>query len=387
MPENKIMSDVDKKKNITGIGRRTKWVLCLILVFSILIITSGCEEESNNLYLNDAAKLFKEGNYADAETAFLKAIRKGDKSLTVFSGYAFNQLKLGDLEGAKALFELMINQNNTYGNYFDKEPETGDAVRKGLLSIYMEENDFEGAVAILKELGQNTSDKKKSAEYKSKAATLAFRIYNDSIENSVNGEQEGSSSVYKEDDLIEMITDSIESGNEDIKMYLMRADLYWNKGEKDLWEADERKIIELKDYAIDEFNAIYGMYLEDKSDKEILELVDDAEYYLKGHAAYIDDYSEIIPMMLKAADISSHVEWEHDSSYYFDLAENYIKAAEDKNASDNQILKYQIIVAERKGKMELAYKLLGVYLEHCPDDRMAYKEQKYLENRLGISVD
>ena len=387
MPENKIMSDVDKKKNITGIGRRTKWVLCLILVFSILIITSGCEEESNNLYLNDAAKLFKEGNYADAETAFLKAIRKGDKSLTVFSGYAFNQLKLGDLEGAKALFELMINQNNTYGNYFDKEPETGDAVRKGLLSIYMEENDFEGAVAILKELGQNTSDKKKSAEYKSKAATLAFRIYNDSIENSVNGEQEGSSSVYKEDDLIEMITDSIESGNEDIKMYLMRADLYWNKGEKDLWEADERKIIELKDYAIDEFNAIYGMYLEDKSDKEILKLVDDAEYYLKGHAAYIDDYSEIIPMMLKAADISSHVEWEHDSSYYFDLAENYIKAAEDKNASDNQILKYQIIVAERKGKMELAYKLLGVYLEHCPDDRMAYKEQKYLENRLGISVD
>ena len=55
----------------------------------------------------------------------MKAIRNGEKSLTVFSGYAFNQLKAGDISGAKALFELMMNQQNTYGNYFDKEPETG----------------------------------------------------------------------------------------------------------------------------------------------------------------------------------------------------------------------------------------------------------------------
>ena len=390
-PENNMFDNVNNVKLYTGTGRRIKYILCLVLMLAVLAFCSGCEEEGSNLYLDDAAKLFKEGKYADAETAFLKAIRNGEKNLTVFSGYAFNQLKAGDTEGAKALFELMINQNNTYGNYFDREPDTGEAVRKGLLQIYLSENNYEGAVSLLKELGENTQDTKESTKYKAEAASLAFRVYNDSKAEAEADTSDGGvkkpSSIYREDDVIALVTDAIESGNEDLKLYMMRADMYWVKGEKDLWEADERRIIELKDYALDEYNAIYGMYLEEKTDKEILKLVDDTEYYLKGHAAYIDDYSQIIPMILKAADLSTHEEWEHDSAYYFDLAEQYIKAAEDKNASDNQILKYQIIVAERKGKMELAYKLLGVYLEHCPDDRMAYKEQKYLENRLGITVE
>ena len=185
--------------------------------------------------------------------------------------------------------------------------------------------------------------------------------------------------------MIALITDAIDAGNQNIKMYRMRGDLYWIKGEWDLWESDERKIIELKDYAVDEYNAILGMRISEKGVAEVLSLVDEAVVYLNGHSAYIDDYTDIIPMILTAADYSTRIEWKNDSQYYFDLAEAYIKAAEDKEVSDNEILKYKIIVAERKGKMELAYKLLGVYLEHCPEDRMAYKEQKYLENRLGVS--
>ena len=369
--------NINKKRKILKYGN--KFCMCLILIFGILVL-SACTSE--NIYLNDAADFFKEGKYREAETSFLKAIRNGEKSITVFAGYAFNQLKSGDIKGAKALFELMINQNNTYGNYFDAEPETGEAVRRGLLKIYLDENDYEKAVVMLKELGDTIKDKTQSAEFKADAVALAWRMSN------LDEEQSGTKSkepLYDTDELIKMITESIEAGNEDTKSYRMRADLYWTKQEWDLWEADERKIIGLKDYAMDEYNCIYGMRLEEKSPAEVLELVDEVVVYLNGRSSYIDDYSEILPMVLKAAELSTRIEWKNDSNYYFDLAEKYIKAAEDKNASDNEILKFKIIVAEKKGKMELAYKLLGVYLEHCPDDRMAYKEQKYLENRIGVT--
>jgi len=380
------MIKIPKNITIKSIIRKSGRILSgLALFLSVGIGITGCSGDTR--YLNKAADLYAEGKYADAETEFLRAIRNGEKSVTVFSGYAFNQLKLGDIEGAKALFELMMNQNNTYGNYFDKEPATGEAVRKALLNIYIEESDYEEAVVLLKQLGETVTDKTKAAEYKAEAALLAWRVDSEYYFSDTKDDEKKGEPLNNTDELIALITDAIDAGNETIKMYRMRADLYWLKGEWDLWESDERKIIELKDYAIDEYNAIYGMRLEEKGVAEVLSLVDEAVVYLNGHSAYIDDYTEIIPMVLKAADYASRLEWKNDSAYYFDLAEGYIKAAEDKNISDNEILKYKIIVAERKGKMELAYKLLGVYLEHCPDDRMAYKEQKYLENRIGVSTE
>ena len=368
----------DYNVNKSRTGHRRYILLCLVLVLSLFIL-SGCATEEVS-YINDAADYYKAGKYAEAEASFLKALRNGEKSVTVFSGYAFNQLKSGDLEGAEALLGIMVNQDNTYGNYFEKEPETGEAVRRALLEIYMAKNEYESAIALLRQLGEKTTDKKKEAEYKSSAALLAWQMNSD-IE-----EGEGQSApVYSNDELIKLVTDAIDSGNETIKLYKMRANLYWLKEEWDLWEADERKVIELKEYAIEEYRAIYGMRLEEKTPADVLALVDEMVTYLNIHSAYIEGYGDIIPMILKAAELTKRVEWEHDDKYYFDLADKYIKAAQDKNISDTEILKYQIIIAEKKGKMEIAYKLLGVYLEHCPEDRMAYKEQKYLENRIGVT--
>ncbi|MCR5205630.1 MAG: hypothetical protein K6E47_11290 [Lachnospiraceae bacterium] len=361
------ITERDYNVNKTRNGHRSYILLCLVLVLGLFVLT-GCTTEEVS-YINDAADYYEAGKYAEAEASFLKAIRNGDKSIAVFSGYAFNQLKAGDIEGAESLFGIMVNQDITYGNYFDKEPETGEAVRLSLLQIYISKNEYESAVSLLKQLGEKATDPKKAAEYKKDAALLAWRI----------------ADVYSEAELLSFVDDAIEAGNEDIKLYRMRANLNWEKEEWDLWEEDERKIIGMKDYAMEEYKAIYGMRLSVKSVSEVLSLIDEVVIYLNGHAAYIENYGEILPLILKGAEYSGRVEWEHDAQYYFDLAEKYISAAQDKNTSDNEILKYQIIIAEKKGKMELAYKLLGVYLEHCPDDRMAYKEQKYLENRIGVT--
>ena len=366
----------DFNKNRT----KNKWhsgvmLLCLVLILGLFVLTACAPEEVS--YLNDAADYYNAGKYDEAEKSFLKAIRNNEKSVTVFSGYAFNQLKAGDIEGAEALLGIMVNQDNTYGNYFDKEPETGEAVRRALLDIYLSRNDYESAVAILRQLGDKAVTKEKEAKYKTSAALLAWQINNENA----------AALPYSTDELIKLVSEAIESGNETIKLYKMRANLYYLKEEWDLWEADERKIIELKDCAIEEYRAIYGMRLKEKLPRDVLTLIDEMVIYINGHSAYIEDYGSILPMILKAAEYADRVEWDHDSTYYFDLADQYIAAAQDKNVSDNEVLRYQIIIAEKKGKMELAYKLLGVYLEHCPDDRMAYKEQKYLENRIGITVD
>ena len=374
-------------ENMNMDGHKSNLLLCLVLLFSIMIL-AGCANQDIT-YINDAADYYRAGKYAEAEEFFLKAIRNNEKTITVFSGYAFNQLKAGDIEGAEALFGIMVNQDNTYGDYFASEPETGEAVRRALLDIYLKRNDYESAVTMLKQLGDKTADKAKAAEYKAAAAALAWRMNEENGSAGSDGAVKSSSDnlLFNTDELIRLISESIEAGNENIKTYRMRADLYWIKEEWDLWEADERKIIELKDFAIDEYSAIYGMRLKEKNIRDVLALIDEVTVYLGVRSAYIDDYAAILPMFLKGAEFAERTDWEHDSKYYFDLAEQYIKTAEDRNISNNEVLKYKIIIAEKKGKMELAYKLLGVYLEHCPDDRMAYKEQKYLENRIGVGTE
>ena len=255
-----------KEHNKNHTGHRSYILLCLVLVLGLFILT-GCAAEEVS-YINDAADYYNAGEYAEAEAAFLKAIRNNEKSVTVFSGYAFNQLKAGDIEGAEALLGIMVNQDNTYGNYFDREPETGEAVRRALLDIYLSKNKYEDAVALLKQLGDKATDKEKEAQYKASAALLAWQL------NYENG-QDQVLTFYTPDQLIKLVSDAIESGNESIKLYKMRANLYYLKEEWDLWEADERKIIDMKDCAIDEYRAIYGMRLKEKSPRDVLTLIDE----------------------------------------------------------------------------------------------------------------
>lgn len=331
--------------------------------------------------LQSAAKFFKEGDYIGAESSFLAAIRENAASAPAWTGYGFTLLKKGDNEGARAVFKRMIDLESKVADFYGSEAETAEAIRKGLYETYITEGDYRSAVDVLRELGDTASDKTKSAEYKAEAAALAWKYFNPDNKDSVITELGGID--IKE--LVAVISESIDAGNNNIKAYRMRANLYYLMKDWDNWEADEKRIIGLKDYAFDEYCSMYEVALKYKDGASTLALIDEIVTYMKGHQAYIDSYDSVIGMMLKAAELAEYNEYEFKPEHYFDLAEEYIKAAENKNLSDSQVLKYSVIIAEKKGKLETAYKLLGVYLEHCPDDRMAIKEKKYLKNRVGIS--
>lgn len=66
------------------------------------------------------------------------------------------------------------------------------------------------------------------------------------------------------------------------------------------------------------------------------------------------------------------------------MAEEYVSQAykyDDVTVRDLE--KYSIIIAERRGKADVAYKLLDVFVMHFPDEESAVTEQAFLMNRMG----
>lgn len=348
----------------------------LVLCAAVICLCAGCSRSGAD-YLEQAADAYRAGDYINAEADFLSAIRLGKDSAASWVGYGFNELKAKDFDMAKAVFEKCLELEETDKKFYSDEPanvkSTGEAIRKGLYEACLALQDYKGAVAMLRELGNFIEDKDTAATYKAEAASLAWKV------------RDKEDFGFNTDEVIEIINDSISSGNETVKSYRMRANLYYLKEDWKNWEQDERNIIAMKDYAFDEYCAIYDVRNRHGSSLEVLELTDEIFVYMLGHVSYIDSYDRLIAMAMKAAELSEYTEYDNNSDYYFDMAQNYIETAQEKLMNESQVLKYQIIMSERKGKYELAYKLLGVYLEHCPDDRMAVKEKTYLKYRVGIT--
>lgn len=351
-------------------------ILCLCFVMLFALMLSGCGSRD---YINEAAQYYKSGELVKAESSFLEALQAAPESAPAWTGYGFTMFKRGDTDGAKAAFLKMMELEKTVPDFYGKEPETASAIRKGLYEIYMSQKNYKSAVEMLQNLGDISTDATSRAEYKAEAAALAWK-YHDSDDDSA-----AASDMFNPDELIPVISDSIAAGNDSIKSYRMRANLYYLKEDWGKWEADERTIISMKDYAFDEYCAIYEVCLKHRDATSTLAAIDEIMTYMKGHSSYIDNYDKLIALALKGAELAEYNEYYNSPEYYFEQAEKYIDTAEQKNMSDSQVLKYAVIIAEKRGKLELAYKLLGVYLEHCPDDRMAIKERSYLKNRVGIS--
>lgn len=371
MSEN-TRSRIEKKNN--GIFNGFRMLLSACILVSVCLLM-GCSKSGAD-YLQRAAAFYQSGDYLNAEAEFLAAIRLGENNAAAWTGYAFNEMKAKNFEMARTVFLKCLELEKNNSDFYSKEKgnagKTGEALRKGLYETCIILQDYSMAVDILRELGNTCTDKDEAAAYKAEAAALAWKV------------SDRTEPAFNTDEMIDIVSDSINSGNETVKTYRMRANLYYLKEDWADWEKDERKIIELKDYAFDEYCAIYDVKRKNGSSNEVLELLDEIYVYMLGHAAYIDSYDRLIAMALEAAEMCEYTAYEHDSEYYFNMAQLYIDSATEQKLTDNQVLKYEIIIAERKGKYELAYKLLGVYLEHCPDDRMALKEKNYLECRVGI---
>ena len=304
-------------------GRSLIISILLLPVFCMLL--SGCEAEDNPY--TKAAEAYAQGDYAAAEPYFIAAIESGDNRTEVVTGHAYNLMQLGRY--ADAISEFLSVQAN-----LTSKSDVG-RIKKTMLSAYLAEENYAGAARVCDELARDAADTKEATDYLIQAAEI-------------------------------------------------RADMYESRNETEQLITELEKLIELKEYAGEEYIKIYYLEAQDPDLKKRLKTADDFIMYVTGHSAFVTDYIPVITLLFNAADAAGYSDHEHDREYYYTKAEEFMDLASEQGAGEEVILKFKIAIAERRGKTELAYKLLGVYLNHCPEDEMALKEKEYLENRLGF---
>ncbi len=277
-----------------------------------------------------AADAYTKGDYAAAEPYFMAAVEGGDNRTEVTVAHAYNLMQLERYPDAISEF-LSVQSKISSSDDLKK-------IKKTMLTAYLAENNAAGAARVCDEIARDCNDEKEATEYLIRAAQI-------------------------------------------------RADMYESRNETEQLAGELKKLIELKEYAGEEYIKLYYIETRGSDPKKRLETADDLIMYVTGHSAFITDYVPVINLLFDAADTAGYIEYDHDREYYYAKAEEFMESAEyaaGSQTDENIILKFKIALAERRGKTELAYKLLGVYLNHCPEDEMAVKEKEYLENRLGF---
>lgn len=302
-------------------------LILIAIALSVFCVFTGCAVRTGPTAFDTACDLFKKGDFEEAEAYFVTALETENYSPVKQLGHAYNLIALGEKE--KALDELIDVEDGF------KDEAVRTAVRKTILDIYLESENYAGAARVCEELAS-------------------------------------------------IVTDADSKDYYTMQMAVIRADMYRNSDEPELLREELYRIIGLKTFAPDEYYELYDMLSDEGCRIEKLRLADEILAYMTGHSSYISDYRPIIGIAFDAAETAEYTDGGYDSNHYFNEAETFIKLARENSLNDNDILKYDVIIAERRGKMNLAYKLLGVYLNHCPDDPAALKELRYLENRLGI---
>lgn len=307
-------------------------LLRMVMLLSVLFVLTtgacGCSRKEPGMF-EQAATLFGEGRYEEAEVFFLAALEEENPPAEAVLGHAYNLAALND--NVKALDELIRADMMFTDNSLRIE------LRRTMLELYAAEKNLPAAARVCEELS---------------------RLYGP-----------GESEEYY---LLEAA--------------IIRADIARAQKDSSALEENLRKIIGLKTFAQDEYLELYKLFDAPGKREEQLKLADEILGYMTGHSAYISDYGPVLGILLDAAQVAEYTEGAHDSDFYFAAAEVFIGLAEEKQISDSELLKYKIVLDEKKGKLELAYKLLGVYINHCPEDKKALKEQDYLHLRLGIEA-
>lgn len=304
-------------------GRNTIIFTVLLSVFCMLL--TACTSGDDPYAL--AAEAYAKGDYAAAEPYFIAAVEGGDNRTEVTVAHAYNLMQLEKY--ADAIGEFLSVQSKISSSDDLKK------IKKTMLTAYLAENNAAGAARVCDEMARDCTDTKEATEYLISAAKI-------------------------------------------------RADMYESRNETEQLAGELRKLIELKEYAGEEYIKLYYIETRDSDPKKRLETADDLIMYVTGRSAFITDYVPVINLLFDAADAAGYIEYEHDREYYYTKAEEFMETASGSGTDEDIILKFKIALAERRGKTELAYKLLGVYLNHCPEDEMAVKEKEYLENRLGF---
>ncbi|MCR5432188.1 MAG: hypothetical protein K6E95_06495 [Lachnospiraceae bacterium] len=304
--------------------------LISLLLFFALVLT-GCNKSS---LFDKAAALYEKGEYLSADIEFEDAIREDPDNVDLRVGYGFNLAMLG------------------------KKAEAADVLDPIFESSILEEGSGDLDVRSLFDIGDALAD-----------------IYLDI------GKPSDAENIY--DRLFFFAQSAEEKDKYKLKSAEIRAELYKDSSQQEqVYRTALTEIIDLSVYAGDEYVALVDSYRTSGDYEGMLAAADNMIIYMRGRSAHIDNYPSAISTILDAAEAAGFTEHDKTSDDYYDAAKEFITRAGDKGLTYEQKLRYRIVIAERMHQTDVAIRLLGVYLNHRPDDVKAVKEREFLLNRF-----
>lgn len=131
------------------------------------------------------------------------------------------------------------------------------------------------------------------------------------------------------------------------------------------------------------YQRIFEELMQEENKEGLAEYYNKITSYASLHTELMssDAYASLAGMSLYMYDLEDDAD--SGDTDFLGLAEEYIATARRFPEPDSrQLERYEIIIAERRGKADVAYKLLEVYASHFPDDESVLLEQEFLKDRL-----
>jgi len=282
----------------------------------------------------DASELFKKGEYGEAQKLFEQATTENPDDENVIIGMGYNLAMLGKSREAIDVIYPIYESKVLAGPQNDKDIDQIYDLGELLLDLYSKEGSLVNAGFVSDQLIYLARDTYEKEKYMLKSAEIYVELYKDNLK------YEGA----------------------------------YRKALSD--------IISLSVYAGDEYVELVNSYRAGGDYKGMLAAADNMIIYMRGRSAHIDDFPAVIGAILDAAEVAGYDEYEKTPQDYYAAAQEFITLAGDKGLTYEQKLRYRIVIAERMHQIDVAIRLLGVYLNHRKDDAKAVKEKEFLESRF-----
>jgi len=193
---------------------------------------------------------------------------------------------------------------------------------------------------------------------------------------------------HEKESLAYQILEDVSNNAEDIEKYRLenaraRAALYkGNKSYREEYRAALEEILGLTAFDGESYVELVESYKGTGENETMLTIADEMIIYMRSRSSYIEDFPSVISAILDAAETARYTEYEHDPEFYYGAAEEFITLAGASGITYPQKLRYKIVIAERKHELDVAGRLLGVYINKCPEDAKAVKEKAFIEARF-----
>ena len=380
------------------------------MICGLAIGLSGCSLQPANRNYSKALEAYESGNYEEAESYFLEAIKINPDKAEYYLDYGFTLIQLGNYEEAIQQFDRIIMDSEiTMVKENNKRAYRGKGIALLQMNDYSEAlNAFEMALEM-KELADLNND----------------ILYYKGITLEYEGNLEEAAEIYSQ---------LLENNDKDTTIYSARANIYRKLGKYEESIADYDKALE---YEADDFELYFGKFSALESlgrDEEAMEVLNqastitinteedkfklakvhfyqgnysaasveflnsvsdgfsEANYYLAEMSLSEEKYEEAMSYLLAYENAGNAV----SATFYNQLMVCYLNLGDYEKAKeclskakmystasvDKELRRNEIVLLEKTGDFEEAFLKMEQYIKDYTPDEETKKDYEFLKTRV-----